>query len=198
LAKAEDLEILYALQGQTNPRIRQELGEISRVPQEDRVVGLGSSPIMAPFCHINPDGSRFSDGTYGVYYAADSLEAAVAEVSHHREVFMRSTKQPATDLDMRAYTSRMAQPLHDIRGRQWNALHDPADYSASRKFAREVRAKGSWGLAYRSVRRPGAQCIAVFRPKAIHVPVVQAAHVTLCWNGRAIESWYEKSGLKRL
>ena len=155
LAKPEDLEILYALQGQTNPRIRQELGEISRVPPEERVVGPGSSPIMASFCHVNPDGSRFSDGTYGVYYAANSLEVAVAEVSHHRAAFMRSTKQPATDLDMRAYTSRMAQPLHDIRGRQWKALHDPGDYSASRKFGNEMRAKGSWGLVYRSVRRPG-------------------------------------------
>ena len=198
LARPEDLELLYALQNQVNPRIRQQLGEISLVPVQERVVGPGATPIMSAFCHLNPEGSRFSDGSYGVYYAADSLQAAVAEVSHHRAVFMSSTRQPPTDIDMRAYASSTVEPLHDVRPASWDSLHDPGNYLPSQQFARGLRASGSWGIVYRSVRRPGAQCMAIFRPKAIRVPVVQTTHVTLRWNGSAIESWYEKSALHPL
>ena len=31
---------------------------------------------MAAFTHLNPEGSRFSDGSYGVYYAAHTLATA--------------------------------------------------------------------------------------------------------------------------
>ncbi len=37
--------------------------------------------VMAPFTHLNPKGSRFSDGSYGVYYAAKRLSTAIAETA---------------------------------------------------------------------------------------------------------------------
>ncbi len=52
-----------------NPRLRNEAGAIHLVPPEERVTGPGATWVMAPFTHFNPNGSRFSDGTYGVYYA---------------------------------------------------------------------------------------------------------------------------------
>jgi hypothetical protein len=42
---------------------------------------------MAPFTHINVLGSRFSDGTYGVYYAAARLDTAIRETIHHFSKF---------------------------------------------------------------------------------------------------------------
>ena len=54
-------------------RLRQELGQLDLVPRERRISGPGTQPLMAAFTHLNPDGSRFSDGTYGVFYAARSL-----------------------------------------------------------------------------------------------------------------------------
>jgi hypothetical protein len=74
-----DLEAILAVESLTNPRLRDEVGEINLVPQEDRVSGPGASIIMAAFTHLNPQGSRFSDGTYGVFYAARDMDTAIAE-----------------------------------------------------------------------------------------------------------------------
>ena len=81
IADPADLEVVFAIEALTNPRIRNDLGQLQLVPPEERISGAGSTPIMAAFTHLNPEGSRFSDGSYGVYYAAQDLDTAVAEVS---------------------------------------------------------------------------------------------------------------------
>ena len=63
VANAEDWDALYWLESLTNPRLRNEVGEIELVPREDRVFGPGTSVIMAAFTHLNPEGSRFADNT---------------------------------------------------------------------------------------------------------------------------------------
>ena len=83
VADAADFDALYALEAMTNERLRDELGEIERVAPEDRVFGPGSGPIMAAFTHVNTLGSRFSDGGYGVFYAARERATAVAETRYH-------------------------------------------------------------------------------------------------------------------
>lgn len=191
VAAAEDFDTLFAVQALVNPRLRQEWGAIDLVPKADRVFGAGSSPVMAAFCHLNPDGSRFSDGTWGVYYAAQSLETAVAEVSHHRARFLAATAQRAIEFDLRCYVAQVQGPLVDVR--HLPAVHDPDDYTASRALARAQRGAGAPGLLYRSVRDPGRECVAVFRAPAIKVPVTQGPHVTLRWDGQRIRGWYRKS-----
>ena len=93
-----DLDVVFAIEALTNPRIRDELGQLQLVPPDERVSGPGSTPIMAAFTHLNPEGSRFSNGSYGVYYAAQTLETAVAEVSHHRAVFLARTAEAPIDV----------------------------------------------------------------------------------------------------
>jgi hypothetical protein len=200
VARPDELEAVAAVQALTHPRLRQEAGEISLVPPAERQVGPGSTPLMAAFCHLNPEGSRFSDGTWGVYYAAESLATAVAEVAFHRARFLSATRQPAIEVDLRAYVARVVEPLHDLRGPGWEALHDPdpAAYPASQRLARRLRDAGSWGLVYRSVRRPGGQCVAVLRPRAVAVPVVQGPHVAMRWDGKRFTGWYEKSQIAAL
>lgn len=193
VARPEELDAVHALQALTHPRLRQELGRLDLVLPADRLVGEGSTPIMAAFCHLNPAGSRFSDGSWGVYYAAESLDTAVAEVSHHRGRFLAATAEPAIELDHRAYVGQVIQPLHDIRSRAWVNLHDPQDYGPPQALARQLRAQGSWGLAYHSVRRAGGQCVALLRPPALQQPVRQGPHVTLCWDGQRIRHWYRKT-----
>ncbi len=193
VARPEELDVVYAIQALTNPRLRAELGEIQLVPAHDRVAGPGSTPVMAAFTHLNRAGSRFSDGTWGVYYAGESLDTAVAEVSFHCARFMAETRQPAIDVDYRAYAAQLTQPLHDIRGPRWAGVHAPDSYQASVALARELRANGSWGLLYRSVRWPTGQCVAVFRPQAVQIPVTQSAHVSLRWDGHSVSGWYRKS-----
>mgnify|MGYP003694332483 CR=1 FL=1 len=69
IADAADLEAVFAIEALANPRLRDELGELQLVPPDERVSGPGATPVMAAFTHLNPEGSRFSDGSYGVYYA---------------------------------------------------------------------------------------------------------------------------------
>ncbi len=197
VASADDLEAVFLVQGLTNPRLRQELGAIALVPAADRVFGHGSTPVMAAFCYLNPQGSRFSNGSWGVYYAASSLPVAVAEVSHHRARFLAATAQPALEVDMRSYVGRVTKPLHDLRSnlrsRAWRKLHDPDDYGPPQRLAGTLRAQQSWGVVYNSVRDPGGQCVAILRPSGVDLPVVQGAHVSLCWDGNSIARWYCKS-----
>ena len=77
VADPADLEAVYAIEAMTNDRLRDEAGELSLVPPEDRVSGPGTSAIMAAFTHLNPVGDRFTDGSYGVFYAGRTL------ASHH-------------------------------------------------------------------------------------------------------------------
>lgn len=191
VASAQDFDTLYAVQALVNPRIRQEVGQIDLVPKADRLFGNGSSPVMAAFCHLNPEGSRFSDGTWGVYYGAQTLDTAVAEVSYHRSKFLSATSQLPIDVDLRCYIAKVQAALVDVR--HVAAIHDPDSYAASRELAKIQRASGVPGLLYRSVRDPNRECVAVFRPPAIKVPVTQGPHVTLCWDGHRIKAWYRKS-----
>ena len=198
VANPQDIDVAIAIEMSVNPRLRQDIGDVSLVPVAERVSGPGSTPVMAAFCHLNPEGSRFSDGTWGVYYAARSIETAVAEVAHHRARFLARTDEPPIEIDLRTYVGHVQAELHDVRERGWAAIHDPDSYSASREFARGLHAGGSWGIAYRSVRHTLGECIALFRPKAIRLPVVQGPHLALHWNGTKFDSWHEKSRLNSL
>jgi hypothetical protein len=191
IVKPEQMEAAWYLESLTNDRLRDETGDITLVPVEERVSGSGASVVMAAFTHIgNP--SRFSDGAFGVYYAARSLETAVRETAFHRARFLAATNESAGDIDMRAYVGKIKEPMKDIRAPRFKSLHNPDDYSESQVFGQQRREKGDWGLVYRSVRHDGGECIAVFRPKAVSVPVAGPA-LAYVWDGACIARVYEKS-----
>ncbi|BAZ92653.1 hypothetical protein TspCOW1_24920 [Thiohalobacter sp. COW1] len=196
VTRDEDLEIILEIEGLTNDRLRDEIGDIHLVPEADRIHGPGTTPIMAAFTHINPTGSRFSDGTYGVYYAADSLETAVAETAFHRARFLAATREPPLEIDMRSYASDIDAELHDIADCQDRLPElydpDPTRYAAAQRFARSLRDAGSNGIVYSSVRGPGGECVAVFRPKVLQ-PAVQGPHLCYVWDGERISNVYRKS-----
>jgi hypothetical protein len=197
IADPADLEVVFAIEALTNPRMRNDLGHLQLVAPEERVSGAGSTPIMAAFTHLNPEGSRFSDGSYGVYYAAQDLDTALAEVSHHRALFLSRTAEPAIDIDLRLITATLDAPLHDLRQLRSNAaaVHDPADYGAGQALGRSLRDAGSWGVVYASVRRRGGLCAGLFRPRALQ-SAREAAHIALHWDGTRITHWYEKRAPK--
>src|SRR6186713_409480 len=170
VADPADWDALYELESRTNPRIRTNLGELHLVPVADRVSGgPNASIVMAPFTHLSPPGTRFTDGHFGAYYAAESLDTAIAETRFHRENFLRATTQPAIELEMRCYLADVACELHDIRNRrlEFADIYDPMSYTVSQKLGRELRDAGSNGVAFESVRRAGGQCVAVFRPRLV-------------------------------
>lgn len=184
IAQPEDLEALYELEGLTNPRLREEMGMISLVPADRRIAGPGTTPIMAAFTHPNPDGSRFSPGNYGVYYAALQRETGIRETVHHRTRFLAYTREAPSRIQMRCYVGDIAGNLGDIRG-GWVDLHDPDSYVASQRAGTEWRNAGINGLVYDSVRHANGQCVAVFFPDLI-APVWQGAHLIYFWDGARI------------
>ena len=195
VADPTDLDVVFAIEALTNPRIRDEIGQLQLVPADERVSGAGSTMVMAAFTHLNPEGSRFSDGSYGVYYAAHALETAIAEVSHHRALFLSRTAEPAIDVDLRVITASVNAELHDLRdlGKRGAALLDPNQYATPQALGRQLRAAGSWGVLFPSVRHAGGFCIGVFRPKALR-NARSGAHLALHWDGERITHWYEKRG----
>ncbi len=184
---------MIELEGMTNDRIRDEVGRIELIPPADRISGPGTSSIMAAFTHPNPVGSRFSDGSYGVFYCANTLDAAIAETCHQRERFMLATRETKMGLDMRVYLTDLDGALHDIRGMQESTpeLYDPDDYSAAQTLARRLRLEGSWGIVYDSVRYHSGECAAVFRPPMLS-NCRQERHLCYVWDGVKISSIYEK------
>jgi hypothetical protein len=189
IARPEDFEALAELEGLTNPRIREELGTLSLVPRERWAMGPGTTPIMAAFTHLNPEGSRFSDGSFGALYVSDSAETAIRETVHHRQRFLGRTREPALQIQMRRYVTEIRRPLHDLRG-GFPEFHDPVDYAPSQRLGRELRGAGSDGVAYDSVRRRGGQCAAVFWPDGV-APFTQATHYTYVWDGNSITNVIE-------
>ena len=196
VSSAEDLDIILAIEGLTNDRLREEIGVLHLVPDKDRVYGPGTTPIMAAFTHLNPEGSRFTDGTYGVYYAGKTIDTAIAETLFHKAQFLAATNEPPIEIDMRSYASEIDTQLHDIRNLQAEIPdiydRDPANYGAAQSFAINLRDSGSNGIVYSSVRDMGGECIAVFRPSVMS-PVAQGKHYCYVWNGERIVNVYVKT-----
>jgi len=191
VAGAEDWEALYWLESLTNPRLRDDVGEIELVPREDRIFGPGASVIMAPFTHLNPEGSRFADDTFGAFYAAASLDTSIAETRYHREIFLRATRERPLELDMRTYLCDVAASFHDIRGKRDRMpdIYDPDSYVASQKLARSLKLAGSNGVVFDSVRHSGGQCLAVYRPRLV-LNCRQGTHLRYVWDGERITQVY--------
>jgi hypothetical protein len=192
VADPADLDAVFAVENLTNPRLRQEAGDISLLPPEERVTGPGATPIMAAFTHLHAEGSRFSDGSYGVYYAAQSLATAIEETRHSRARFLSRTNEAPIEVDMRTYLTDVDGDLHDIRGRSDLAdVYDPDNYAAGKAMGRQLKAIQSSGITYDSVRHQGGACIGVFRPRILS-NCIQGPHFCYVWDGARINTIYEK------
>lgn len=179
---ADEMETAFAIEALTNRRLRHEAGDVHLVRREDWVWGPGATIIMACFTHTGRP-SRFTDGGYGVYYGGESLATAVAETKYHRERFLAATDEEDIEITMRLYVNRVRQPLLDLRGSRHTRLLAPDDYAPSQRFGLRWRNKNAWGLVYPSVRRAGGECVAVFRPPALTLPV-PSAHLRYVWSRR--------------
>ena len=177
-----DLEIAFALESLTNDRLRDAAGLLCRVRPEDRLCGEGSTVVMAAFTHIGR-ASRFTDGTYGVYYCASSVEAAIAETCFHQEQFWRATQEASIEITLRTYINRVLQPMIDVRAVPELHQPSPSSYGICQDFARPLRENLAWGLLYNSVRLAGHECVAALRPPALSLPV-QGQHFRYVWDDK--------------
>lgn len=134
--------------------------------------------LFTPFRYPSPVASRFRAlGDPGVFYGAESVRTACAELGYWRwrfltdsaglatlgpaqqTLFQASVKARAIDLERKPY-------VRDAR--LWR---DPRDYAACQALAREARAHGVGLIRYGSVRDPQpGRCGAVLRPEAFSSP----------------------------
>ena len=190
IADPRDWEALARAQSRTNPGIYEEIGDLSNVPVERRLSGEGASWVMTAFTHISPDRpTRFSDGTYGVYHAADRLETAFYEHSFHMARFYADSRMaPGWYSQVRQFIGSINAELSDVRGPGFeNILHpDLSSYTAAQAFARAEKANGSNGVVYPSQRLSSGTCIAAFYPDVVS-RAKQADHFRYHWNGERID-----------
>lgn len=156
----------------------------------------GAAWILLPFLRVSPYGSRFSDGSYGVYYAAHSDATAIAETRFHYARFLAATSQPAALLGLYEIHADLDGRLADLRGLRRPELYEPepARYGPAQRWAAEQRAAGAAGVVYDSVRDPGGSCVAVFRPAILRRARVHRA-LAYEWDGGGIVAVYTVSRL---
>lgn len=193
---AEELEQIALLEGLTNERILSEFGKINLIDKADWVGGPGSTPLMAAFTHVGFE-SRFSDGTFGVYYAASSLQTAIKETCFHRERFYSASNEKPCSISMREYVAYVKKPLINITDNKYKELcnPDPAYYNKSQEFGKKIGENKEWGLLYPSARHIDGLCVAVLRPPALTIPT-QGCHLRYIWDGEKISEVYKESKMK--
>lgn len=192
IADPRDWELLAAAEARTNPRIYEEIGELSLVPPERRIGGPGAAWVMGAFTHVSRDRpSRFTDGSFGIYYAGDSQVTALCEHAFHMGRFYARTDEPSGWLgQVRELVGTIDGDLADIRaadGRYKDLLDpSPASYPVPQRFASQLRQAGSNGIVYPSLRYATGTCLAAFWPDVV-TPPVQGDRFRYHWNGARVD-----------
>ncbi len=192
VADAEEFEAIYAIQALTNPRIKNELGNLNLIAKEKIPFGIdGVNYATAPFTHINPDGSRFSDGNYGVLYLAETISTAIAETRFHQEKYFQNIPGLHFDtITMRGITFKFTNLLVDATSNE--KIHNPNCYSDAITFAKSLIEDNGAGIQYNSVRADDSLCWALFSPVGIH-SAVQSKHFEFIYDGKGINTVREIS-----
>jgi len=151
----------------------------------------GWEVILYPFVRLGKYGSRFSDGSYGVFYAAFERRTAIAETVYHRSRLLAESSAPPALIPISAYAVRIAGAFDDIRGARdaFAAVYSKDDYYASQRFGQQRRNDGSSGIAYTSVRIARGECIGIFRPRTIRSCTL-AKRLRYEWDGARIARVY--------
>lgn len=119
-----------------------------------------------------PGGSRFrGPGEPGVFYGADALPTACAELGYWRWRFLRDASalqrldpvaHTAFQASLRADAVDLRAPPLDRDAARWT---DPDDYRACQALARSARTAAIGAIRYASVRHPDhGGCVALLSP----------------------------------
>jgi hypothetical protein len=138
VAFSEHWDILFEIESLTNPRLRDDAGELHLIAKED-----------------------------GIYYCAPDEQTAISETSYHRARFLRDARIDSASFEMRVLRAYLGPTtLHDIREMTNGDIYHLSDYTKSQLLGAEIRRLRSPGIHYRSVRCEG-ECFAIMRPKEL-------------------------------
>lgn len=191
IADPADWDLIASAEAKTNPRVRDQVGNLSLVPTQRRPRGgTGATMVMGAFTHASRDRpSRFTDGSFGIWYCGDRPEVAIAETAFHFELFMKATAEPAGAADFRELVNGVEGRLLDLRVDDYAAILSATEYAAGQALGRQVHAADGDGIVYPSVRWPAGQAAALFWPDRVIPPVTQARHLRYHWNGTRMDGY---------
>lgn len=129
--------------------------------------------IHWPFKHWQA--SRFSDGSFGVWYGSESVETTVHESAYHWYRGLLSDagfEQMAVIAERKVYWVACNAALLDFRqaaAAQPELLH-LSDYTFCQTVGARIHREGHPGLLTRSARRPAGENLAIFNPAVLSNP----------------------------
>ncbi len=144
--------------------------------------------IGYPFKHWTR--TRYSDGSFGVWYGADSIETSIHETVHHWRSGLLADAgflQPGIRMERRIYAVRCDAALVDLRPAVpvFPALVDPADYSLTQQIGARLHREGHPGLVTQSARCSG-DVYAVLNPRVLSQPR-QTCHLSYTTTPQGVE-----------
>ncbi len=147
----------------------------SRTPVIDRPFEDAEwfNAIIWPFKHWQT--SRFSDGTYGVWYGSDSVETTVYESAYHwyRGLLSDAGFERTTVVaERKVYSVACNAALLDFRksAEDYPDLLHPSDYAYCQSVGSRIHREGHPGLLTQSVRRPAGTNVAIFNADILSNP----------------------------
>lgn len=132
-----------------------------------------NAAIGYPF--LNSSQSRFSDGSFGVWYGADSIETTVYETVYHWQNGLLEDagfNQPGVEIQRKIYMVQCDSLLIDLRPeiKSHPELLHPTDYSTTQSIGRKLHREGHPGLITNSARVKHGDIYAIFTPKVLSNP----------------------------
>jgi hypothetical protein len=129
--------------------------------------------ITWPFKHWQA--SRFSDGSYGVWYGSDTVETTVYESAYHWYRWLLSDAgfdREVVIAERKVYSVACGAALLDFRQAtaDYPDLLHPSDYAFPQMVGARIHREGHPGLLIQSVRRPEGGNVAVFNPSVLSNP----------------------------
>lgn len=161
----------------------------------ERILDAGKPPVPPDAAHLHyllftpfryappPGGSRFRAPTDpGVFYAADAVRTACAELGYWRWRHLTDSPtlaampirpQTVFRVKLAARTVDLRRPPFDADRTEWT---DPSDYSACQRFGGIAREAGVEAIRYASVRDPqrGGNCAVLAWSAFAHPAPVEA------------------------
>jgi len=174
VARPADTRVLMEHELATKPT-RELTPIISRPFEEADLYDPIRAAIEWPFEH--PCRTRYSDGSFGVWYGARTLETSIWETAYHfrrdtlaSEIAARS-RVPIYQ-ERRVHRVRCSAMLVDLRTlcAAEPRLLDPDDYSYCQTLGAQLRAAALPGVQSLSARHAGGEIAGVFRREPLSDP----------------------------
>lgn len=168
--------LLQAVEMDRKPADYTGVSVVRRPFEESAYLAKLAEAIGFPFRH--PGASRFSDGTFGVWYGANSVLTSAYETAYH---WLESLVEGVLDrpaethyVERKVFRVRCNAALLDLRPQipAWPQLLDRRDRAFCQRLGGRLRGDRYPGVVSRSARTPypGGTNVAVFQPGVLDYP----------------------------